>query len=394
MFLETSDHSVRVLMISPQYRPILGGYERAAERLSLALTDRGHSVCVLAERRDPAWPRQEYLGGVTLLRWWCLYRPHLHILSSVIGLVAKLLSIGRRYDVWHVHQYGVHAMVTVICGKLIGRPVVMKLTSSSYQGLSMMVAKSRMPRLMAATLRRLDAVVALTRETEMEAIDFGIPVSRIHCFGNGVDTAIFVPPTSVDKTNIKKTLGLNCLGGLVLFVGRLDEAKNPLGLLHAWKESLGELNDYWKLVLIGDGPARFSVQSFIMDHNLSDQVLLAGQRDDIELWMKAADIFVLPSRREGLSNALLEAMACGLPVVATRVSGVTELVEEAGAGLVVIIDDMTEFSRAIVRLARDTDLRITMGTQARRAVKSRYSINNVAANHEALYHHLLLATSK
>lgn len=387
MSLDTAGHPVRVLMISPQFRPILGGYERAAERLALALADRGTNVCILAERRDRAWPRVEYINRITLYRWWCIYRPHLHILSSVIGLVANLLRIGRHYDVWHVHQYGVHAMVAVICGKLIGRPVVMKLTSSSYQGLSMMVAKSRMPRIMAATLRRLDAVVALTRETVAEAIAFGIPIARVHLLGNGVDVETFTPPAQTARMAIKEALGLGS-SPVVLFVGRLSAEKNPCGLLQAWVSVRGNLASDWKLVMVGDGPERAMIDALVSELELSDQVVIAGRQDGIERWMQAAEIYVLSSQREGLSNALLEAMASGLPVVATRVSGVTELIEETGAGLVVDVGDMHGLGRSLAKLAGDPDLCTDMGKRARRAIESRFAITSVAAAHEKLYRQL------
>lgn len=379
-------------MISPQFRPILGGYERAAERLALSLADRGNNVCILAERRNRAWPRKEFISRFILYRWWCIYRPHLHILSSVIGLAAELLLIGRRYDVWHVHQYGVHAIVAIIFGKLFGRPVVMKLTSSNEEGFSRMVAKTRMPRLMAATLRRLDAVVALTRETRAEAIEFGIPAPRVHLLGNGVDVVTFAPSDEAARLAMKETLGLGT-SAVVLYVGRLSAEKNPCGLLRAWSSVDNNLSDDWKLVMVGEGPEHPAIAALITDLGLTDQVIFTGRQDDVARWMRAADIYVLPSRNEGLSNSLLEAMASGLPVVATRVSGVLELVEETGAGLVVDVGDMHGLGRSLVRLARDPELRNDMGKRARRTIESRFAIASVAAAHETLYRQLNLAQS-
>ena len=377
-----------ILMISPQFRPIVGGYERAAELLSLALAKRGHEVCVVAERRNPTWPKIEDFGRVTLCRWWCLYRPHFHILSSLLGLSGYLLRNGRRFDVWHIHQYGIHAAVAVVLGKIMGRPVVMKLTSSSDQGLSGMVSQLRFPRLMTTVLRRVDAVVALSRETVAEALAFGIPRVRVHLLGNGLDTEKYSPTEQLNRATIKDALGLGNLS-VALFVGRLSNAKNPVGLLQAWYIIKDTLPADWKLVLVGDGPIRPAVESSIDELGLSSRVVIAGQRDDTDHWMKAADIYVLPSHREGLSNALLEAMATGLPIVATRVSGVSELVDETGAGFVVDVDDMKGLGQAMLRLGCDPALRASMGNRARHVVKCRFSINRVATAHVELYHQLI-----
>ena len=383
---------LHILMISPQFRPILGGYERAAERLALALVSQGHFVHVFSERRDRTWPSKEYFDGVTLRRWWCLYRPRLHILSSMIGLVACLLRYGRQFQVWHVHQYGIHAAVAILLGKVMGRPVVMKLTSSSDQGLSRMVLQSRMPGLMAAILRRVDAVVALTNETLNEAIKFGIPGARVHLLGNGVDTKRFAPATHSTKLAVKDALGLG-LSAVMLYVGRLAAEKNPIGLLLVWDAIRGRMAGDWKLVMVGDGPLREAIESLVADRALSDKVIIAGRQDYVDQWMIAADLYVLPSQREGLSNALLEAMAVGLPVVATRVSGVTELVEETGAGLVVDVGDMHALGQSMIRLGCDPDMRADMRIRARQAVEDRFSIEKVVADHESLYWHLLAENS-
>lgn len=379
---------LKILMICPQFRPILGGYELFAERLALSLTGLGHTVCIFAERRDPAWQRQACLGSVTIHRWWCVYQPHLHILSSSIGLVGQLLRTGRQFDVWHVHQYGIHAAIAVLVGKVMKRPVVMKLTSSSDQGLVQMVSNSRMPGLMASFLLQVDAVVALTRETVAEAIAFGIPTARVHLLGNGVDVENFTPSDQAARMAMKAALGLGA-SPVVLYVGRLSPEKNPCGLLRAWASVLGNLAGDWKLVMVGDGPERAMIDALVSELELSDQVVIAGRQDGIERWMQAAEIYVLSSQREGLSNALLEAMASGLPVVATRVSGVTELVEETGAGLVVDVGDMPGLGRSLAWLAADPVQRARMGKQARRIVDSHFSINSIARSHEALYCQLL-----
>jgi hypothetical protein len=100
-------------MIAPQFRPLIGGYERAAERLCAALAERGFQVTVIAERRVRSWPVREIVQGYEVRRLPCLYRRQLHIVSSLLVFGIYMLLHGRRFQVWHVHQYGPHAALAV-----------------------------------------------------------------------------------------------------------------------------------------------------------------------------------------------------------------------------------------------------------------------------------------
>ncbi|HPT50716.1 MAG TPA: glycosyltransferase family 4 protein [Accumulibacter sp.] len=379
---------MRVLMLSPQYRPLVGGYERAAERLSAALVTRGHRVTVIAERRDPTWPALETLDGVTLRRLWCAFKPRLHLLTSLPRFAIFLLIRGRSFDVWHVHQYGLHSALAVALGKLLGRPVVLKLTSSGDQGLARTAAKGGFAAISSALMRRVSAVVALTRETKWEAQAFGIPAERVHQLGNGVDTGLFHRYGDNERAQLMNKLGIGG-GGVVVAVGRLSKEKNPDGLLQAWAIAKQELSADWRLVVVGDGPMRAELEATVRTQGLGDSVRFVGQQNNIDQWIGAADIYVSSSHREGLSNTLLEAMAGGLPVVATCVSGVNELVKESGAGLVVDVGDMPRLAEALVRLAGNAKLRDAMGAAGRALIEERYSIGSVAASHEALYASLI-----
>lgn len=374
---------VRVLMISPQFRPLVGGYERAAERLSLALVERGHEVTVMAEHRDRRWPREEKVGGVAVRRWWCLYAPRRHMSSSLIGLAWALLLRGRRFDVWHVHQYGPQAALVVLLSRILARPVVLKLTSSSSEGISHALAAGPLPRLVAALHKKVDAIVALSHQTVTEAQEFGISRNRIYLLGNGVDTTRFRPRSSEERHQLKLELGLG-LGRVVVAVG-LTAAKNIPGLLVAWREATKGLSDSWQLVVIGDGPARPEYERLAEQYLIGARVKFVGHQDNIDEWLGASDIYASTSRREGLSNTLLEAMATGLPVIATRVSGVSDLIESPAAGIAVDIDNMDDVADRILALAVNPGLQKKLGERARAVVVDGYSINSVAAAHERLY---------
>ena len=383
----------KILMIAPQFHPLVGGYERAAMRLSCELSSRGHNVTVITERRDKQWPKREDFNGFNVRRLWCLFRPHWHMSTALFSFFIYLLFQGRQYQVWHVHQYGLHAVLAIATGKLLGRPVILKLTSSGKQGLEQASSNLPMSELSKNILMRVDKVVALTRETRKEAILFGIPSNRVILIGNGVEDNRFHPVES-DKRTALRTRNHLSGQGLVVWVGRLSQEKNPDGLLEAWRIALPKLPNEWALIIVGDGPLLPTLKSTVDKYQLNQTVHLVGRQANVEEWLAMADIYVMTSHNEGLSNTMLEAMATGLPVVTTRVSGTEENIEEPEAGKVVACNDMEAVASALVGLASNPELRFRHGKQGRDVIDRKFSISRVAEQHLALYQKLINKSSK
>ena len=173
------EQMLRILMITPAFRPVLGGYERSAERLSSALCRLGHRVTVITERRDTQWPRKEVVDQVEIVRLWCVYRSGVHILTSLISFAIFLLTKGRRYHVFHIHQYGYHAALAVAIGRLLRKQVLIKVTSTSAEGIAPALASRRFSNSVMALHRAASACIVTSAETAREAAQFGIPQERI-----------------------------------------------------------------------------------------------------------------------------------------------------------------------------------------------------------------------
>jgi glycosyltransferase involved in cell wall biosynthesis len=381
------NRKLKILMISPQFRPLVGGYEKAAERLAIALTKKGHQVQIVTERRDRSWPKIEQIGQATLLRLWCIFRPGVHKFSSLFSLFLFLITRGWRFDIWHVHQYGDYAGLAILIGKILRRPVIFKVTSSGSMGLKPVIAQTRLPRINRFLHRRAAGVAALTVQTQIEAIDFGVPAERVHIIGNGVDTDRFHPVDPNTRQQLRNELGL-ADRRYAIFVGRFCEAKNTMGLVQAWKLALQSLPESWDLIMLGEGSDWQKVFDYCHQNQLQTRVHLVGQQHSVEKWLQIADINILSSWNEGMSNALLEAMACGLPTVATRVSGVAELIENEEAGIGVPIGDMPALGNAILKLALNDPQRKQAGENARRIIEGRYSLASNMTAYERLYFQL------
>jgi len=382
-----------ILIISPQFRPILGGYERAAERLSAALASAGLHVTVITERRDQAWPALEISDGYEVRRLPCLYRRHCHAMTSLLSFAIFLLRHGRTFDIWHVHQYGWHGALTIALGKLLHRPVVLKLTSSAQMGIEQALGGGLTGRILGFTHRRAKVFLAVSEEICSEAVRFGISRQDVHLIPNGVDGQQFYPAAAEERAAARRVLGLRC-ERIVLYVGRLSAEKNILGLLDAWEAVDTKWRKEAMLVLVGDGPQWDAVLARAHMPNVAGSVHLAGRRTDVETWYRAADVTVIASHLEGLSNTMIEAMASGLPVISTRVSGSSVLVESPAAGLVVEVGDSQKLAAAIESLLQDAPMRSQFGCNARLKFESRFSMEVLSKEMIWLYTNLVSQTQK
>lgn len=376
-----------ILMICPQFHPLVGGYERAARRLCGALAAAGLRVVVVTERRDRGWPALEAMDGFTIRRVPSMYRRLLHTTTSLLSFAGFLLCHGREFDVWHVHQYGPIAAMAVALGIVLRRPVVLKLMNSGPGGIEPALGEGIVGRVMGALLRRVDACIAISEETHEDALRFGIAPERIHLVPNGVDAREFAPSTRDEKFAARRRLGLTC-ERLVICVGRLSAEKNQLGLLDVWAGLQRETRGGALLALIGEGPdlEKVLVRSRMAD--VAEHVQVVGLQSDMTSWYRAADILVIASHHEGLSNVMLEAMASGLPVISTRVSGSAVLIEPPAVGIVVDVGDLTALGSGMRMLLSDDAACRRLGMGARARFDSRFSLDAVAAKMIAVYRSL------
>jgi glycosyltransferase involved in cell wall biosynthesis len=376
---------MKILMISPQYKPVCGGYENSCERLSIALTDMGNNVTVISERRQRSWAAQEDANGISIRRWWCIYEPGLHTLTSLLGFLWQVLASGRRFDVWHIHQYGIHATLAILLAHALRRPVALKITNTESQGIQKALSTAKLSSLQKWAHKRVTACIAVSGEAVSEAEMFGIPRSRIFRVANGVDTSIFRPSTLDERQRIRRSLKLDCSDNIALYAGRLAHEKNPLSLLRAWAIVKRDLTEPWKLAMVGNGPLEESVRQEVKRLGLDGDVILPGKTNSPEDWFRASDLFLLTSSNEGMSNALLEAMACGLPSIVTDVSGTKELVRQPQTGLVVPRNDEGALAGAILSLQSDLKQRQEMGLRARDEILNHFDLSIVAVQIHQIY---------
>jgi glycosyltransferase involved in cell wall biosynthesis len=272
------------------------------------------------------------------------------------------------FDVIHAHMMEWPAFVAVSIGKKLGKPVVIK--DSTMNGIFSITrypdGKNKQQQIIHGA-----HCVAMTKMIHHNLALAGVPETNISDIPNGIEITPF--PAKQHSWNNK-----------VIFVGNLTQqpAKGIDVLLFAWKKVINKFPDA-TLTVAGGGDAD-AYQQFVRDNNINN-VFFIGSQSNIRARLEESDIFVLPSRREGMSNALMEAMLCGLPVVATDVSGSQDLVDHGSSGLLVPVGDVQPLASALITMMNDPERAMEMGRKGYESIASKCDIKLVAAKYKELY---------
>ncbi len=300
-------------------------------------------------------------------------------------LVPQLMSIINTYDVKIVHGF----MFAGNCwGRLAGRLAGVPVAFATEGSLP--VWKSVIHRAIDHRLGGAGQGVVCNAEAvrQMAVTQGALRPATVHVVPNGVDIDRFQPVDNGSKAEVRERLGLPNSTVLVGTVCRFDPNKDILGLI----ESFGLVaRPDIDLVIVGgakgDKEQRYlkTVKSAVESSDMRPRIYMVGQQSDIPMFLGAMDLYVQSSTREGLSNALMEAMACGLPVVATDVGGTGELVSHGSTGFIVPPNDPIALARAMNELASDTESRSQMGEAGRKLVVDHYSSAAFLRRMTALY---------
>jgi sugar transferase (PEP-CTERM/EpsH1 system associated) len=215
--------------------------------------------------------------------------------------------------------------------------------------------------------------------------DVGVPERQVTQIYNGVDMQRFRPRNGDAASLLPAAFAAP--GAIVAgTVGRMSGEKDQMTLVRAFARAAADHpRANLRLVLVGDGPARAELENAVAELGIGPQVWLAGNRADVPDLLRALDIFVLPSLGEGISNTILEAMACGLPVLATRVGGNPELVVEGETGVLVAPAEPDEMARALQAYIRDPELMRRHGHAGRARIEREFSMDAMVTRYMGVY---------
>lgn len=361
---------IRVVMLSHGYYPRIGGVERQLAAVVPLLQARGVEPYVLT-RRLRGTQRFETVGGAPVYR---LPVPGPKPLASLTFTLSALPLIKRlNPDLIHAHELISPATTAIAARKLFGIPVVATVHGS---GLSSDVLRLKRRFLGKTRLkilcREIAAFCVISAVIDRELATEGVPVQKRISIPNGVDTGRFAPLAPAQKKALRSRLALPAEARIVIFVGRLAPEKRVDLLTGIWR-SVRQAVPRALLLILGSGPEEAGLKQ-----RAGDGILFLGSQPDVTPYLQAADLFVLPSAAEGLSLALLEALACGLPVIATSVGGNPEVIRHLETGWLTPPDDPPALTEAIVTLLGDEKLQSKLREKARAHAVQNYSLIKMA----------------
>lgn len=307
-----------------------------------------------------------------------------------IAVYGRMWRLLRRLQPQIVHTRNLPALDMIIPAYLAGVPRFIH----SEHGFTMMEidGKNRKYNLVRKASRlAVDRYITMSRDlSNWLHREIGVPEARITTIYNGVDTDRFSPDNGARSIF---PAGFAQADSIIIgTLGRLEPVKNQLALVQAFARAIElrpSLRGILRLAVIGDGEQRAEVDAAIAAaNNIRDITWLPGFRDDTPTLYRALDIFVLPSLREGISNTLLEAMASGRPVIATRVGGNPEIVPDGVAGRLVSTDP-EEIAAAIIAYAENPALMRAHGEGGRAHTLANFSLNAMVQNYDRVYGSLL-----
>jgi glycosyltransferase involved in cell wall biosynthesis len=376
----------RVLMVVKRSGG-LGGMQVQAGRVSLRLLEMGVPVSLLTRAQDPGdppayWTERLERHDLPDRGQW----------SFATGIYRFLTQRAAEYDVVHVHGFGPETFAAMAARGRTGRPLVVKPSTAGPGTKLNAYARwfGALPAPARRVWRRVDAWASISGETRADLERLGVPPERIADIPNGVDTRRHHPLGEAERAVLRAELGIAPEEVLVCCAARLAPHKRVDLLIRAFTGILDTAPGA-RLWIAGYGEERDRLEALRTCLPGGDRVRLLGKVrfDEMCRIMQAADIFALLSRWEGLSNALLEAMACGLPSVVSDVSGMSDVVRHNASGLVVPPDDERAARDALATLASNPALRARLGAEAARMSAEWYSLDQTCERLMQLYASLL-----
>ena len=388
---------LRILMLLLEYHPIFSGHGIYLQALISRLSKVGCKVSILTSdfHRLPSY---EIVDGIEIHRMkfdpadpcWekkLTYRAGKFLIANV-----------NKFDILHINGHlDIYGLLTILC-KFMGKSVISQMVLMGADDPLTLKEQYRFMNLRFRFLSLMDRFLVISKKLGESYQSSGLPMKKLTYIPQGVDINRFCPATASKKAELRQQLGLSRYNKIVIFIGAIIHRKGIDWLIDAW-ERIGP-NHHGDLLLLV-GPDNFGPEDVNRDElnafvaKLKDQVkrhslsvIFAGRKANVDDYLKSSDVFVLPSRKEGFGNVILEAMASSLPSVITFMDGVSEeTISHGFDGLVVHNPD--QLAGAIDTLLDDEETAKLYGSNARKKVLSGFSMEAIAERYAECYREVM-----
>lgn len=371
----------RVAMLIQKYYPHAGGAEKIVQRLAPRLQQNGFEVSILT-RHEKGLSRFDTVDGIPVYRLPAP-GPKPIAAASYVWSAARLLS-KLQPDLIHAHEILSPASAAMLYKRSHHLPIVATLHRGGLLGDIYKLKRRPFGRQRLRSLtREIDSFVVISQEIDGELAALGVSPQKRVFIPNGVDTAHFSPISRSKRDELRDQLSLPRDALIAVYVGRFVVEKRVDHLLTLWPE-IRLAFPRALLLLIGTGEESSRLQAMS-----SPGVQFTGQVDDAANYLRAADIFVLPSSTEGLSVSMLEALSSGVPALVTSVGGAPDVIQHHMNGYLIPPDNLPALKEGLSTLLGDEALRGRLGKNGRECILADYSLESIAMQSCALYQKLL-----
>ena len=367
------------------FHPVVGGDERKAKKLAMKLMEKGIQVSVVAGRLR-GFKKFEYVDVIPVYRifclWWIKGIRKIGIYIYMLSLCMFMVSMRREYDIIHCPNTSHATFVCVLIGRIMNKKIITKIGREDCLDVNLRKLFYSGSTMINIIRKGVDKAIAIDTGTLRTLKKEEFSKEQIVNIPNGVDLPQILNPNELSKN--KDKLGITDYDNIVTCVSRFRPEKGHEVLLKAWQEVLKKKPNAI-LLLIGDGETLIERKQNAENLGISKKIQFTGKVFNVQDYLYVSDVFILPSQREGLSNALLEAMASGLPCIASNVGGNVEVIKHGENGLIFESGNSKQLAECVLRLLDDKELSQKFGGNARLTVLEGFSLDNTADCYIKLY---------
>jgi glycosyltransferase involved in cell wall biosynthesis len=394
-----------ICILTETFYPVTGGGESQALALASGLVDKGWRVFVITRRSDACLAKMETIQGIGIYRVTPTGPGHLKKWGLLVTTLGILIRQRKQYNFILVSGFRILGVPAVLVGALFKKKTILKadslgeMSGSFFRdGLRNLKMTTKSPvfrcflKLRNAVLKRCSAFIAISSPVETELIAQGIDKHHIARIPNSVDLDQFYPVNTAMKRRLRQELGIDSDIFIVTYAGRLVSYKGLPLLLRVWRD-VHERYGASCLMLVGAGSLDMhncerELKTFVHENGLDDGVRFAGSVHNVHEYLQISDVFVLPSEREAFGIVLIEAMACGLPIIATNVGGIADIITNDSSGLLIEANNFRQLQSSLDRLFNDADMRTALGAAARQAATRYFSQDEILDQYLKLFQKL------
>jgi glycosyltransferase involved in cell wall biosynthesis len=396
---------MKICIFTETYYPVMGGGETQAQLLAEGLVANGHSVIILTRRSDVSYKKREHYDEVDVYRLAPVGKGQFKKWGLLFSSIPALLRLRGQYDLIFVSGYRIIGLTAVLISKLLKKTIVLKADSQGEMsgdffesGLKKFGASHKSPlfrwflHYRNTVLKKADAFSAISPEIASEWISSGIPAEKVHLIPNTVDTNRYFPVDAKRKNLLRKKLNLPQDAIIAIYTGRLVSYKGLPLLLRVW-DDIRRKHHHVLLVLAGTGGLDIhncedELRKFVRDNELENALLFTGMVKNVPEYLQASDFFVFPTENDAFPSSVIEAMACGLPVIATPVGAIKNIITDNQTGILIQPSDFEQLYQALHVILTDKNRFSLMGEAARRSVQGKYSAKAVTEKYQVLFQNL------